>query len=51
MYGPRQADRYLLDAATPVFDTRDMQHAVGLMLSQGSRKFLQNHADVVFEGK
>ncbi|MFG2731573.1 enoyl-CoA hydratase/isomerase family protein [Streptomyces canus] len=51
MYGPRQADRYLLDAATPVFDTRDMQHAVGLMLSQGSRKFLQNHGDVVFEGK
>lgn len=51
MYGPRQADRYLLDAATPVFDTRDMQHAVGLMLEQGSRKFLQNHDSVVFEGK
>ncbi|MFJ3214113.1 enoyl-CoA hydratase/isomerase family protein [Streptomyces flaveolus] len=51
MYGPRQADRYLLDAATPVFDTRDMQYAVGLMRSQGARKFMQNHGDVVFEGK
>jgi enoyl-CoA hydratase/carnithine racemase len=51
MYGPRQADRYLLDAATPVFATRDMQHAVGLMLSQGAREFMKNHDDVVFEGK
>ncbi|MGV9853468.1 enoyl-CoA hydratase/isomerase family protein [Streptomyces sp. NPDC003442] len=50
-HGPRQADRFLLDAATPVFETRDMQHAVGLMLEQGSRKFLHNHADVVFEGQ
>jgi enoyl-CoA hydratase/carnithine racemase len=50
-YGPRQADLYLLDAATPVFATRDMQHAVGLMLSQGAREFMKNHDDVVFEGK
>lgn len=50
-HGPRQADRYLLDAATPLFESRDMQHGVGLLLSQGSRRFLQNHGDVVFEGK
>ncbi|SHH31360.1 enoyl-CoA hydratase/isomerase family protein [Streptomyces sp. 3214.6] len=50
-HGPREADRFLLDGATPLFDTRDMQHAVDLMLTQGSRKFLQNHGDIVFEGK
>ncbi|MFE1879187.1 enoyl-CoA hydratase/isomerase family protein [Streptomyces diastatochromogenes] len=50
-HGPRATDRYLLDAAIPLFETRDMQHGVGLLLRQGSREFLENHADVVFEGK
>lgn len=50
-HGPRQADRYLLDSATSVLDTSDMQHAVGLLLEQGARKFRQNHDDIVFEGK
>ncbi|MFD5228684.1 enoyl-CoA hydratase/isomerase family protein [Streptomyces qaidamensis] len=50
-HGPRETDRFLLDAALSLFETRDMQHGVGLLLSQGSRTFLQNHDDVVFEGK
>ncbi|MEH0421221.1 enoyl-CoA hydratase/isomerase family protein [Streptomyces sp. B21-083] len=50
-HGPRETDRFVLDAATSLFDTRDMQHGVGLLLSQGSREFLKNHADIVFEGK
>jgi len=28
-----------------------MQHAVELLLIQGARKFIQNHAEVVFEGR
>ncbi|MEH0421233.1 enoyl-CoA hydratase/isomerase family protein [Streptomyces sp. B21-083] len=50
-HGPRATDGYVLDAATSLFDTRDMQHGVGLLLQQGSREFLKNHADIVFEGK
>lgn len=49
-HGVRQADSYMLDAAIPLFESRDMQHAVGLMLEQGYRKFIQNHDDVIFEG-
>jgi len=48
--GSRQADEYLLDAAPSLLESRDMQYAVGLLLTQGARKFIQNHADVVFEG-
>lgn len=50
-YGSRQADRYLLDTACPLLESRDMQHAVDLLLTQGARKFIQNHAQVVFEGR
>jgi enoyl-CoA hydratase/carnithine racemase len=50
-YGSRQADRYLLDVAPGLLESRDMQHAVGLLLTQGARKFSQNHAEVVFEGR
>ena len=49
--GSRQADRYLLDVAPPLLESRDMQYAVGLLLTQGARKFIQNHAEVVFEGR
>jgi hypothetical protein len=28
-----------------------MQYAVELLLTQGARKFIQNHAEVVFEGR
>jgi len=50
-HGSRQTDGYLLDAATPLLESRDMQHAVGLLLTQGARKFIQNHAEVMFEGR
>lgn len=49
-HGVRDTDRYLLDVATPLFATRDLQHAVNLLLTQGARQFLANHHDVVFEG-
>ena len=50
-HGSRQADRYLLDAATPLFESHDMQHAVGELLSQGTRKFLASHDQFVFENR
>jgi hypothetical protein len=28
-----------------------MQHAVGLLLEQGARDFIQNHREVVFDGR
>jgi enoyl-CoA hydratase/carnithine racemase len=49
--GSRQADRYLLDVAPGLLESRDMQYAVELLLTQGARKFIQNHAEVVFEGR
>lgn len=50
-HGPREADQYVLDAATPLFETRDMQHAVKRLLTQGSRTFLAEHHTIVFEGR
>jgi enoyl-CoA hydratase/carnithine racemase len=47
----RSTDRLALDEATSLYETRDMQHAVGLLLEQGARKFIQNHNEVVFEGR
>jgi hypothetical protein len=45
------SDLYLLDVAPGLLESRDMQYAVGLLLTQGARKFIQNHAEVVFEGR
>jgi hypothetical protein len=50
-HGSRQADRYLLDVAPDLLESRDMQYAVGLLLTQGARKFIQNHAEVIFGGR
>jgi hypothetical protein len=41
----------VLDEATSLYETRDMQHAVGLLLEQGARDFIQNHREVVFDGR
>ena len=49
--GSRQADRYLLDVAPGLLESRDMQYAVELLLTQSARKFSQNHVEVVFEGR
>lgn len=50
-HSTRAADRVALDEATSLYETRDMQHAVGLLLEQGARKFIGNHHEVVFEGR
>jgi enoyl-CoA hydratase/carnithine racemase len=50
-HNSRSADRLVLDEATGLYETRDMQHAVGLLLEQGARDFIQNHREVVFEGR
>jgi enoyl-CoA hydratase/carnithine racemase len=50
-HNSRSADRLVLDEATSLYETRDMQHAVGLLLEQGARDFIQNHREVVFEGR
>ncbi|MEA3177192.1 MAG: hypothetical protein QOI59_715 [Gammaproteobacteria bacterium] len=50
-HNSRSADRLVLDEATGLYETRDMQHAVGLLLEQGARKFIANHREVVFEGR
>jgi len=49
--GSRQADQYLLDVAPDPLESRDMQYAVELLLTQGAGRFMQNHAEVVFEGR
>lgn len=51
-HGISDADRYILEAATPLFATHDMQHAVGVLLTEGARKFVSNHDQLVsFEGR
>lgn len=50
-HNSRSADHLVLDESTGLYETRDMQHAVGLLLEQGARKFIQNHDEVVFEGR
>lgn len=50
-HGTRATDPVVLEEATSLYETRDMQHAVGLLLEQGARKFIQNHHEVVFEGR
>jgi len=47
----RSADGFVLDEATVVFETRDMQNAVGALIGQGARKFRANHHEIVFEGR
>jgi enoyl-CoA hydratase/carnithine racemase len=50
-HNSRAADRVVLDESTSLYDTRDMQNAVGQLLEQGARKFLANHDEIVFEGR
>jgi hypothetical protein len=47
----RSADRFVLDEATVVFETQDMQNAVGALLEQGARKFRADHHEFVFDGR
>ena len=51
-HGVRDADRYLLEVAPPLFATSDLQHAVELMLTNGARKFMANHDQLMsFQGR
>ena len=50
-HNSRSADRVVLDESTSLYDTLDMQNAVGRLLDQGARKFLANHHEIVFEGR
>jgi enoyl-CoA hydratase/carnithine racemase len=50
-HNSRTTDPVVLDEATALYETRDMQHAVGLLLKQGARDFIQNHHEVAFEGR
>lgn len=51
-HGVRETDGYLLDVATPLFATRDMQQAVELLLTHGARKFMANHDQLMaFDGR
>ena len=50
--GIRDADEYVLEAATPLFVSRDMQTAVDLLLTHGARKFMGQHEQLIsFEGR
>ncbi|QRP43114.1 hypothetical protein [Amycolatopsis sp. FDAARGOS 1241] len=49
--GARAADAEVLEISPALFESRDLQHAVGLLLSQGVRKLMAQHEDVVFEGR
>lgn len=50
-YGVRRTDDYLLDTATPLFATDDMQRAVGQLLTQGAREFMAGRDELIFEGR
>jgi len=50
-HNSRAADLVVLDESTSLYETRDMQYAVGRLLEQGARTFLANHHEIVFEGR
>ncbi|MFD6216321.1 enoyl-CoA hydratase/isomerase family protein [Nocardia salmonicida] len=50
-HGSQQADRYALDVATPLFERDDMRSAVGKLLESGARRYMQNRAEITFEGR
>jgi enoyl-CoA hydratase/carnithine racemase len=47
----RSADRFTLDEASSLFETRDMHNAVGYLLEHGSRRFRSHHHEIEFEGR
>ena len=46
----RAADRLVLDEATSLYDSNDMQNAVGYLVEHGARAFRTNHHLITFEG-
>jgi enoyl-CoA hydratase/carnithine racemase len=47
----RSADGFVLDEATSLFETRDMQNAVGYLIEHGSRRFRSQHHEIDFQGR
>ena len=47
----RAADQFVLDETTSLYDTHDLQNAVGRLLEQGARTFMTNHHEIEFEGR
>jgi enoyl-CoA hydratase/carnithine racemase len=50
-HNSRSADRVVLDESTALYETRDVQNAVGILIEQGARRFMTNHHEIVFEGR
>lgn len=49
--GSRAADQLVLDEATSLYESEDLQNAVGYLLRHGSRKFRTDHHEIVFDGR
>lgn len=47
----RAADRVVLDESTSLYDSEDMQNAVGYLVENGARTFRANHHLITFEGR
>jgi enoyl-CoA hydratase/carnithine racemase len=47
----RSADRLVLEETTSLYETDDLQNAVGYLLEHGARKFQANHERIIFEGR
>ena len=50
-FDSRSADEVVLDEATSLYESRDLQSAVSYLLTQGSRKFRTHHHEIVFDGR
>ena len=46
----RSADAFVLDEATPLFESKDMQGAINFLLTEGARRFANNHDEIRFDG-
>lgn len=47
----RAADRMVVDETTDLYETTDVQNAVGYLIEHGARKFRANHHLITFEGR
>jgi enoyl-CoA hydratase/carnithine racemase len=47
----RAADQFVLEESTSLYESRDLQYAVGQLVENGARKFIANHHEIQFEGR
>jgi len=50
-HNSRATDQFVLDEATSLYETSDLQNAVGYLLEHGARKFHKNHHEIIFQGR